>query len=202
MIPSPKADEIEQIAHKEVRGLPLPINYFTEASRAGQGIECQHARAYPSPPMSGSPRALERRISTSNVHEYGRRNTNPSGREFIQEAYAPMTEPERGNPSQQLPRFQPEPRGTPDYGHYGISWPSSPYPTQQFPSSMHPAQQLMHAPNQQINCPAPLSNRPSLSANRPGNLGIDGSMYSPRIQRKPKGHVASACVPCKRAHLR
>lgn len=25
---------------------------------------------------------------------------------------------------------------------------------------------------------------------------------SPRSQRKPKGHVASACVPCKKAHLR
>ncbi|KAG4424685.1 hypothetical protein IFR04_002218 [Cadophora malorum] len=25
---------------------------------------------------------------------------------------------------------------------------------------------------------------------------------SPKQQRKTKGHVASACVPCKRAHLR
>lgn len=25
---------------------------------------------------------------------------------------------------------------------------------------------------------------------------------SPKPQRKTKGHVASACVPCKRAHLR
>lgn len=28
------------------------------------------------------------------------------------------------------------------------------------------------------------------------------SMGSPKSQRKTKGHVASACVPCKRAHLR
>ncbi|KAF4425193.1 Transcription activator of gluconeogenesis ERT1 [Fusarium austroafricanum] len=36
--------------------------------------------------------------------------------------------------------------------------------------------------------------RPSVVENQP--------MTSPKSQRKTKGHVASACVPCKRAHLR
>lgn len=38
----------------------------------------------------------------------------------------------------------------------------------------------------------------------PGRPGAVDSqqMTSPKLQRKTKGHVASACVPCKRAHLR
>lgn len=34
------------------------------------------------------------------------------------------------------------------------------------------------------------------------NTGSEQSSASPKSQRKTKGHVASACVPCKRAHIR
>ena len=45
----------------------------------------------------------------------------------------------------------------------------------------------------------PVSPRPPVST-----AGPDAQQYaaSPKTQRKTKGHVASACVPCKKAHLR
>ncbi|KAH9887193.1 hypothetical protein F4778DRAFT_786489 [Xylariomycetidae sp. FL2044] len=42
--------------------------------------------------------------------------------------------------------------------------------------------------------PYPLTTNPQAPENQP--------FTSPKSQRKTKGHVASACVPCKRAHLR
>jgi hypothetical protein len=45
-----------------------------------------------------------------------------------------------------------------------------------------------------VSSPYASSARPSIIENQP--------MTSPKSQRKTKGHVASACVPCKRAHLR
>jgi hypothetical protein len=43
----------------------------------------------------------------------------------------------------------------------------------------------------------------SASASRPALEQREGpTQSSPKLQRKTKGHVASACVPCKRAHLR
>ncbi|KAH7030825.1 uncharacterized protein B0I36DRAFT_114461 [Microdochium trichocladiopsis] len=44
---------------------------------------------------------------------------------------------------------------------------------------------------------------PSVAHQQGGQEGADASSRtSPKSQRKTKGHVASACVPCKRAHLR
>jgi hypothetical protein len=49
-----------------------------------------------------------------------------------------------------------------------------------------------HGP--QVSVPYPTPERPPTR---------DTAEYSsPKQQRKTKGHVASACVPCKRAHLR
>lgn len=42
--------------------------------------------------------------------------------------------------------------------------------------------------------PYPVPSRPLVAESQ--------QMTSPKSQRKTKGHVASACVPCKRAHLR
>lgn len=47
--------------------------------------------------------------------------------------------------------------------------------------------------------------RSGSSLNAPEQRAADtyvGGHSSPKAQRKGKGHVASACVPCKRAHLR
>ncbi|KAG5985501.1 hypothetical protein E4U43_006033, partial [Claviceps pusilla] len=41
-----------------------------------------------------------------------------------------------------------------------------------------------------------------LSHSRTSTSADSQVVSSPRAQRKTKGHVASACVPCKRAHLR
>jgi hypothetical protein len=42
---------------------------------------------------------------------------------------------------------------------------------------------------------------PFLGSDR-GTIAEAPGYTSPKTQRKTKGHVASACVPCKRAHLR
>ncbi|GJC78914.1 hypothetical protein ColLi_01752 [Colletotrichum liriopes] len=51
--------------------------------------------------------------------------------------------------------------------------------------------------------PQPAGPPPHGYATSMSQTSQDSAPYtSPKTQRKTKGHVASACVPCKRAHLR
>ena len=151
---------------------------------------------YPSPPMSGSPPPPRQR--DSNGHEFSRPSLELAGQNVSRAA--PSTQPEGSGPSRAplLRTFQPEPRGPPVYpSSYGMEGPpaSFPYPARPPPPPPPPELQQTTQGHYSPQYPQQLSMlvRPS---------AMEGSVFSPKTQRKTKGHVASACVPCKRAHLR
>ncbi|QPC63964.1 hypothetical protein HYE67_006195 [Fusarium culmorum] len=174
---------------------------LTWASESAKNDTIARYRAYPSPPMSGSPPLPPRQPQDS-----GDRRQPPVG-------YSAPNQPDtywsnlsqqppadnRGPPNMQttLPRlFQQVP---PDHSPF-------PYRRPDDPTSRHVSYIQSGAPpmSQQagyippsapgVSSPYASSARPSIVENQP--------MTSPKSQRKTKGHVASACVPCKRAHLR
>ncbi|PTB70676.1 hypothetical protein BBK36DRAFT_1175146 [Trichoderma citrinoviride] len=156
------------------------------------------SRAYPSPPMSGSPP-----LPLRSAHEAGSRGEAPS-------YYAPrLLDGLRGGPAQPLPtnhRDQPSPitRSYPPEpttrSPYSYPRPEDagrivPYPPQHhhgMPQGMAPAPYLNSASSNTEAYPVP--DRTQAAETQP--------FTSPKTQRKTKGHVASACVPCKKAHLR
>ncbi|KAM5348177.1 hypothetical protein ACJ41O_008001 [Fusarium nematophilum] len=158
-------------------------------------------RAYPSPPMSGSPP-----LPPKPPQDVGDRGQAPLGYSTAnrQDAY-------RGNLTQQppidnrgplnmqptLPRlFQQE---APEPPPYAYRRPEDPAP-RTVPYAQAGAPPMPQQPNYippgrpGATVPYPSPARPTAAENQP--------MTSPKSQRKTKGHVASACVPCKRAHLR
>lgn len=67
--------------------------------------------------------------------------------------------------------------------------------------------QVLSQQHPYLPAPAPIPTSgpvPGYSAvtSRPPTQDSQHSFASPKSQRKTKGHVASACVPCKKAHLR
>lgn len=167
--------------------------------------ECalRSTRAYPSPPMSGSPpRPLKPNQEVAGrgqggfqtpTHDVYRAGPTVSGGEY--QAAPPLPpplpitarRPFAAETSERVPYPYRRPEDT-------LSRPI-PYPP--------PAGQMMPQPQYSLPPvagpglgPAPYSipTNPPISENPP--------FTSPKSQRKTKGHVASACVPCKRAHLR
>ncbi|PQE26158.1 c6 zinc finger domain containing protein [Rutstroemia sp. NJR-2017a BBW] len=146
--------------------------------------------AYPSPPMSGSPPVPPRhnpdagdRVhgsygSTGNVFRGGRM---PQSEQFDQM---------RGIP---LRTYQQEPHAQLTYPQYQMEDVQGQYQYQQPRTQMASQQHHLYAP-QPASAPYPAAERQP--------LGEMPGYTSPKSQRKTKGHVASACVPCKRAHLR
>ena len=167
------------------------------------------ARDYPSPPMSGSPPLPPKPNQKSG--ERGQGSFQTPGRDAYRTntAYQGEHREHLGVPSQNpLPpppppvmgvaQYHPAPpsRIPFSYGRPEESMRSTPYP--QPPASM------LHQQSYPISLP-PVAGRPGSSP-----YGLAGRAAatenppynSPKTQRKTKGHVASACVPCKRAHLR
>ncbi|KAF9881595.1 hypothetical protein CkaCkLH20_00741 [Colletotrichum karsti] len=179
-------------------------------------------RDYPSPPMSGSPP-----LPPKANQEVGDRGQQPHGSSYppisSQDAYRggplpPNTQqgdirgpPPPHPPPQSLPP-PPAPRPYhPETDRMAYSYPrpddhmrnppsgyahmasqalqQRPPPYMQMPGPPPPPQ---HQHQHQHSYPAPMPQPPQESA----------PYTSPKAQRKTKGHVASACVPCKRAHLR
>jgi hypothetical protein len=157
---------------------------------------------YPSPPMSGSTPPSQRAASDAD------------DRVSVSSGYPSITSPNdayRGSSIQSSPI---EPLGYSEHLSRAFSY--------------EPSERLVHAQRPGDLGPRPLSyptqNLPSVTQGMtqqpymsPGVSGSsqaypamggqqptpEGSGYtSPKSQRKAKGHVASACVPCKRAHLR
>lgn len=160
-------------------------------------------RAYPSPPMSGSPP-----LPPKPTQEAGGRSSEGSqalGQDFYARSTAvhpqdyrpqPPTYPPLGPPMMATQVHQ-QPLPAPPYGYRGHEDHTarhSPFMTHASHGIPHPQYQPMPRPMTQ---PGP-SYPPSAP---PGSSDSRGSA-SPKSQRKTKGHVASACVPCKRAHLR
>ncbi|KAI0199241.1 hypothetical protein F4808DRAFT_217974 [Astrocystis sublimbata] len=166
-------------------------------------------RAYPSPPMSGSPSRPPK--PNQEVAERGRGGfQSPTHDAYRAGPAMSGVEFRTGPPQPPLPPPHPLPAGRP----YSLESPERvPYPFRRPDDTLArpmaypppPGQMMPQAAPGQYSLPpvagpgpgpSPYSmpTNPSSSENPP--------FTSPKSQRKTKGHVASACVPCKRAHLR
>ncbi|SPJ74701.1 uncharacterized protein FTOL_04432 [Fusarium torulosum] len=160
-----------------------------------------HYRAYPSPPMSGSPPLPPK--PSQDAGDRGQASAGYSAPSQPGAYWSNLNQQlpvdHRGPPNMQstLPRlFQQGPPDTSPYSYRRADDPvprpvsyiqSGPPPMSQQPSYIPPG--------------ASGALSPYISSARPSTVE-NQSMTSPKSQRKTKGHVASACVPCKRAHLR
>ncbi|QGI91238.1 hypothetical protein CEK26_004307 [Fusarium fujikuroi] len=158
-------------------------------------------RAYPSPPMSGSPP-----LPSKQPQDAGDRGQAPVGY-----SASSQTDTYWGNSNQQLPTdhrgpanmqttlprlFQPGPSDAPPFS-YRRTEETLPRPVSYIqPGGPSMPQSSGYIPPGIPGAPSSYTSsvRPSVVENQP--------MTSPKSQRKTKGYVASACVPCKRAHLR
>ncbi|TFB03139.1 hypothetical protein CCMA1212_004543 [Trichoderma ghanense] len=156
------------------------------------------SRAYPSPPMSGSPP-----LPLGSAHEAGSRGEAPS-------YYAPrLLDGLRGGPAQPPPTNHRDPASPTTRSYppelttrspYSYPRPEDagrtvPYPPQHHHGMPHGISGAPYYNPASSNSDAyPVPDRPQAAESQP--------LTSPKTQRKTKGHVASACVPCKKAHLR
>lgn len=182
----------------DVARIALDLNW--EPTRAEQRV-APSSWAYPSPPMSGSPP-----LPSKAPRDIGGRGQAPGSypNTVGKDAYAgtinqPPYIDHRGLPSMPPPLpslFQQE---TPERMMYSYQRPEDPLARPPpYPLAGGPG--MVHQPNY-------------LPTGGPGVGGLysvasrsstidNQQVNSPKSQRKTKGHVASACVPCKRAHLR
>ncbi|TAQ83066.1 hypothetical protein B7494_g8610, partial [Chlorociboria aeruginascens] len=175
----------------ERRGKPDPAKFSLDLSWARAVCGIAPSRAYPSPPMSGSPPIPPRRIPDSSDRGHG--SYGSVGQEDVL-GRSQRTHPE---PLEQMraPVLQPYQQGMQPPMPYSVYQMESITPSQrQYP-------QLQQRPQIQPEQHQTYSPQPSGSVAMPSMAEVPG-YPSPKAQRKTKGHVASACVPCKRAHLR
>lgn len=158
---------------------------------------------YPSPPMSGSPPTPPKvsQEADDRAHQLYQAATSHD----VYRASATSQPDSRMLPGLSAPlrHYQPEPL---DRMSYAFPRPEDhmqrPYPTYTSSHSQMLTQQHPYLP-----APAPIPTSgpvPGYNAvtTRPPTQESQQSFASPKSQRKTKGHVASACVPCKKAHLR
>lgn len=162
------------------------------------------SRAYPSPPMSGSPPLPPKAAREANERSEAQALYSSA---LPQDVYRQrsMQQPPADH-RQHLPPpvsvSRPYPQ-EPSRGPYGFQR-SYEEPMPQTP--LYSPQQHHRTPQgvyqQQYTASAGPSSEGSYSMTGRAS-GLENQSYtSPKSQRKTKGHVASACVPCKRAHLR
>lgn len=165
--------------------------------------EIARGRAYPSPPMSGSPPIPPRR--NPDFDDRGQGSFVPQGQD-VRGLQTPQSETRDFTRGGQIGQYQQDPRVPATFGAFpragdvaSVQYQYQPLQQQQ--------QQHQRPPPQQI---APMGMYPvqhqqgpgSFAGSESGSLADAPGYTSPKSQRKTKGHVASACVPCKRAHLR
>lgn len=174
---------------------------LTWAPKRAELDDSARSRAYPSPPMSGSPP-----LPTKPFQGAGERGQAPGGYPTVnpQDGYRGTANQQspidpRGPPSMppSLPRlFQQEQQEAMPYPYRRPEEPLT--RPSQYPQAgvLGMSQQPGYLPAAGPSAPAPypVPSRPLVAESQ--------QMTSPKSQRKTKGHVASACVPCKRAHLR
>ncbi|KAK8011389.1 hypothetical protein PG990_010354 [Apiospora arundinis] len=186
------------------RGISNLARFALDLSWASAATECPlGSRAYPSPPMSGSPplppkptlEAGERGHNSfqPTSHDVYRTGSSIPGIEYRAHSQQGIQTPNRSSRHPWRLGFehirekqQSEPR-------FLIDVPKKPW-GDRFLTTAKPApwyrSRTGHASGPS---PYSLPTRPQPPENPP--------YTSPKSQRKTKGHVASACVPCKRAHL-
>ncbi|KAI1002932.1 hypothetical protein K3495_g5272 [Podosphaera aphanis] len=162
-------------------------------------------RAYPSPPMSGSPPLPPRLNLDLNDRGHGHAGYISGGGSGCGYRDLPTPQHEhfdhRGLPQRSYPQ-PPDPA-------MSMTLPG-PYrsehmpPLQGLPGGLQPISQISQTHHQPHSDYLTQSTRPlvSFSTSGPSPVREQSGFSSPKQQRKTKGHVASACVPCKRAHLR
>jgi hypothetical protein len=155
---------------------------------------------YPSPPMSGSPPIpprvtqeaddrVQRVYQTASHDVYRGSSTTQADSRMLPGILAPVR-PYQPDLPERMPHAFPRPENP-------IQRPFVPYTSQQ--SQVMPQTPYLPAPGP-IPAAGPIPGYPLTS--RPPTQESQQSFASPKSQRKTKGHVASACVPCKKAHLR
>lgn len=159
--------------------------------------------AYPSPPMSGSPPPPHK--PSHDAGDRGHGGYQPGS----QDAYR-GTAVTQGDNRMQAMASAPTARHFPPEPQERIQFPFS-RPEEPIPRPMPYLPQAGQPPLQQHSfLPMPGTGPPQVGyavTPRPpvpaaGPPPENPQYTSPKSQRKTKGHVASACVPCKRAHLR
>ena len=175
----------------------LDLNWVRADSKSTARSE-----SYPSPPMSGSPplppkasqEAAERRqgVYQATTRDGYQGIAVTHGGEGLQSGSLAHTRPYLSNPSERIPyEYQrPEPPSMTR---------SHPYDAPHGPTTLQPSFSPIAGPG---SVGGPLPGPPPHSSVLYHSGHDSHPQTSPKPQRKTKGHVASACVPCKRAHLR
>lgn len=171
-----------------------------------EGAALGPAGDYPSPPMSGSPpippkgtHEADERVhhifQAATSHDVYRASAAPATTQADSRMLPGLSAPFRPyqpDPLERMPYAYPRPE---DHTHR----PLSSYAPQH--SHILPQHPYLPAP-----APIPTSGAVpgynTIASSRPPTQESQQSFTSPKSQRKTKGHVASACVPCKKAHLR
>ncbi|KAK9435235.1 C6 zinc finger domain-containing protein [Metarhizium brunneum] len=172
------------------------------------------APAYPSPPMSGSPSLPPKdpRNFYDRSEGFGAYSTTTSSQDVYRTNSGQQRPvdlrlqlpPPRRPPPQYHPRisvqYRPESNMEPPYGYQGSDGRAAQaalYSSRE-PPDLNKGQHLHQYGSMVVGT----SSTSQQSVESGPNSTENQSMGSPKSQRKTKGHVASACVPCKRAHLR
>ncbi|KAI0152418.1 hypothetical protein F4776DRAFT_30418 [Hypoxylon sp. NC0597] len=183
-------------------------NFALDLSWARAETDCalSSTRAYPSPPMSGSPPPLPPKPNPE-VGDRGQGGFQPASHD----AYRPSSTV----PGGEYRAAPPQPPLLPPTTSATRPFPSE--GPERMPYPYHRPEETMGRPMSYPQPPGPMvpqaqyplppvvgpSMGPSPYAMPTNPQGTENPPYtSPKSQRKTKGHVASACVPCKRAHLR
>lgn len=190
------------------RGISNLANFALDLSWARAETDCalRSTRAYPSPPMSGSPPPLPPKPNPE-VGDRGQGGFHPTSHDVYRSSSTIPGGDYRAAPPQ--PSLPPPTTG-----------PTRSFPSEgpeRIPYSYHRPDETMGRPISYPSQPGPMMPQPQYPLppvvgpslgpspySMPSNpQGAENPPYtSPKSQRKTKGHVASACVPCKRAHLR
>jgi hypothetical protein len=158
------------------------------------------SESYPSPPMSGSP-PLPPKASQEAVER-----SQGVYQSTTQDVYRGIPTTQGDSRVQTGPPIPPRPFGSdpPDRMPYGAHRPETAmarplhYSQQHGPAALHPS--YLPVPGARA-ATGPLPAPQTYAAASHPQIQ-DPLQQTPKNQRKTKGHVASACVPCKRAHLR
>ncbi|TVY37267.1 hypothetical protein LSUB1_G006133 [Lachnellula subtilissima] len=196
---SPSYRDTSYIPLGERRGRSDLARFSLDTSWASAVSDSARSRAYPSPPMSGSPPLPPRRNPDSTDRGYG--SYGSSGQDVLPGTQTPQSDTSEPR-GPQLRAYQPEQHPQASYSTYRMEdiQPTPPHSYQQRGPPIVPHMVQQQHPLYQSQVPQPPG--PFPTADRPPTGEVTDYSESPKAQRKTKGHVASACVPCKRAHLR
>lgn len=189
------------------RGISGPARFGLDLTRTKAESEgVAGPGGYPSPPMSGSPPLPPK--TSHDVAERGQGTYQATTQDVLYRGI-PATQGEQRTPSGLASASRPFLSGTPERTPYAFppieesTARPPPYPR---PLGQVAAQTGAYLPVLGPGAPAshagPLPALQTYPATSPHAMQVSLPNPPAKPQRKTKGHVASACVPCKKAHLR